>query len=411
MDKVKQLRKHKALATGLFVLMAMVYVLILYLIKQGESAWMYYVKAFSEAAMVGALADWFAVTALFKHPLGLKIPHTNLIESNQQQIGANLGGFVTENFLTNENLRPYIEQLEISDWIVKWAEKPNAMSLLSKELSGVISDALSHLDMQALVGFSKKEIQGHLHLLPVNTMTSDIIDYVLENGEHHRILNMLLPEIRDYIINNERDIYERVISKQPVLSLVGGKMVTRQLVDGFLSFIDEVEGDQNHPLRNTLAHKLLDFRAGLEGDAGWHNKVVYAIGQYLGQEKTDDVIASILSYIKIELEEDLADEHSKIRNYIALQGQKFIENFKQNKKQQHQLNRFVQVSLYKMVLRHKHALTDLIEQTVNAWDGVELSEKLELEVGKDLQYIRINGTLVGGLVGLVIYILTVLFSA
>lgn len=113
MDKEKELKKYKGLATSLFLLMTIVYISMLYLTKTNAQAWMYYVKAFSEAAMVGALADWFAVTALFRYPMGLRIPHTNLIQSNKDKIGTNLGDFVTDNFLIPKTIRPYIEKLEV----------------------------------------------------------------------------------------------------------------------------------------------------------------------------------------------------------------------------------------------------------------------------------------------------------
>src|SRR5690625_3245612 len=138
LDKEKHLKKYKRIATGLFLLMAAIYVSMLFAIRYDDSRWMHYVKAFSEAAMVGALADWFAVTALFRYPLGLKIPHTNLIESNKESIGANLGNFVTDNFLTPKTIRPYIEKLDVSNYIISWAEKPQSIHLITEEISHII---------------------------------------------------------------------------------------------------------------------------------------------------------------------------------------------------------------------------------------------------------------------------------
>jgi uncharacterized membrane-anchored protein YjiN (DUF445 family) len=125
--KAKQLRKHKAIATGLFVLMTIVYVLSTWLLKTRNDIWLGYIKAFAEAAMVGALADWFAVTALFHHPLGIRIPHTNLIENKKKSIGDNLGGFVVSNFLNAATIRPYIEKLQISNLLIQWLSNPAAM--------------------------------------------------------------------------------------------------------------------------------------------------------------------------------------------------------------------------------------------------------------------------------------------
>lgn len=131
--KKKQLRKYKAFATGLFILMAVIFVVMTILQKNNDSHWIGYVRAFSEAAMVGALADWFAVTALFHYPLGLKIPHTNLIQNSKERIGDNLGNFVVGNFLSPPNIRPYILKLKISVFVGEWLSKNKNQELFDTE--------------------------------------------------------------------------------------------------------------------------------------------------------------------------------------------------------------------------------------------------------------------------------------
>src|SRR5690606_18921253 len=135
-QKRHQLRKYKTFATGLFVLMAVIFIVTTYLQKQDSSHWIGYVRAFSEAAMVGALADWFAVTALFHHPLGLKIPHTNLIQNKKDQIGDNLGSFVVSNFLSPQSIRPYIKKLAVAVFVGEWLSKNRNQQLLIKEKIG-----------------------------------------------------------------------------------------------------------------------------------------------------------------------------------------------------------------------------------------------------------------------------------
>ena len=144
-EKKRQLRKYKAFATGLFLLMAVVFVIMTILQKTNDSHWIGYVRAFSEAAMVGALADWFAVTALFHHPLGLKIPHTNLIQNKKEQIGDNLGNFVVGNFLSPQNIRPYISKLKVSSFVGEWLSKQRNQEILLNETSTIILDILNKL--------------------------------------------------------------------------------------------------------------------------------------------------------------------------------------------------------------------------------------------------------------------------
>ena len=151
--KKSQLKKHKMLATGLFILMAVVYVLMMYLLKNNPQKWMEYVRAFSEAGMVGALADWFAVTALFKYPLGIKIPHTNLITNNKDSLGRNLGNFVSTNFLTADTIRPYIDKLSISEYLNDWLSKDKNQQLIHTECSKIIQRIISNLDDESIAEF------------------------------------------------------------------------------------------------------------------------------------------------------------------------------------------------------------------------------------------------------------------
>src|ERR1700709_1115076 len=144
-EKAIQLKNHKKLATGLFLLMLAIYILMVFLGHKFNAAWMGYVKAFTEAAMVGALADWFAVTALFHHPLGLPIPHTNLIENSKKTIGNNLGNFVVDNFLTAKNLRPYIEKLSITSFVVQWLEKETNKQILITEIARLLNDIVQKM--------------------------------------------------------------------------------------------------------------------------------------------------------------------------------------------------------------------------------------------------------------------------
>ena len=155
--KKNQLKKHKLLATGLFVLMAFIYVCMLYFLNRQPKQWMEYVKAFSEAGMVGALADWFAVTALFKYPLGIKIPHTNLITNNKDALGKNLGTFVSTNFLTAQNIRPYINKLSISEYLTEWLSKKKNLEIIQQECLKIIQRIITNLNNEQIVQFLSKK--------------------------------------------------------------------------------------------------------------------------------------------------------------------------------------------------------------------------------------------------------------
>lgn len=406
MNKEAELRKYKRLATGLFIFMAFTYIAMLYAIHLQEASWMYYVKAFSEAAMVGALADWFAVTALFRYPMGLKIPHTNLIESNKDKIGANLGDFVTDNFLTPKTIRPYIEDLEVSKYISSWLGKPGTISMITNELIVIIENILNNIKEEVVVNYVESQLKENIPKVPFTSFVSKAVQYAINNKEQNKLIDAIIPEIQKYTIENKQLIYTRVVEKQPLLGLVGGKSVTNQLINGLQSFLTEIEEDENHFVRKELEQKILDWSEQLTEDTEWQAKFVKMVTDYMDPKTTEHYIMKVWGYVSSKITTELADEHSGIRLYLQNALSKFAQDFDKDKEMQSKLNSWVQHSLYRLILKNTKELSGLIERTVGNWDGKELSRKLELEVGKDLQFIRVNGTLVGGLVGLIIYIVT-----
>lgn len=409
MEKEKELKKYKRLATGLFLLMACLFICMLYTIHTHDAAWMHYVKAFSEAAMVGALADWFAVTALFRYPMGMKIPHTNLIESNKDKIGSNLGDFVTDNFLTADTIRPYIEDLEVNTYIISWLDKSKTITILSGELARILQNIVGSIDKNLVINFAQKQLQKNISNIPFAPLVSQGVQFALENKEQDKILDAILPEIRSYIIENKSLIYNRVVSKQPLLGLIGGKSVTNQLIDGLKTFLTEVAQDKEHPIRKELQDKIWLWSEDLIKDPNWQNKFVEVVSNYMNPETTQRYISDLWDHLSTKVNEELTDENSSIRRYMVTWLLTFKQDFKRNTEMQSKLNIWVQHSLYRLILKNTKELSKLIEGTVANWDGKELSNKLELEVGKDLQFIRVNGTLVGGMVGLLLYTLTQIF--
>src|SRR5699024_682077 len=369
----------------------------------------YYVKAFSEAAMVGALADWFAVTALFRYPLGLKIPHTNLIESNKNKIGANLGDFISDNFLTSETIRPYIEDLKVSKYVVSWIEKESNLQLITTELLGIITKVIANIKEENVVEYVQKQLHTNLHNIPFSRFVSQAVQYALENKEQDKLIDAVIPEIKKYITDNKQLIYNRVVEKQPLLGLVGGKSITNQLISGLQSFLSEVEQDKQHPIREELHTKVWEWSEQITKDLQWQEKFTQMVSGYLNPTTTEHYIINLWQYISSNIVTELEEEQSAFRQYVYRNLISFSEDFKTNIDLQIKLNIWVQHSLYRLVLKNTKELGHLIERTVENWDGKELSAKLELEVGKDLQFIRVNGTLVGGLVGLVIYFLSTLW--
>ena len=403
--KKRQLRNHKMLATGLFVLMTCIFLTMTYLQKyQNFGHWVGYVKAFSEAAMVGALADWFAVTALFHHPLGLKIPHTNLIEQSKERIGDNLGNFVVTNFLSPQNIRPYIQNLKVSHFIGEWLQKEKNSNILVKNLSEIVLDILHKLEDDAVVNFISKKAKEMTGDFKINQILGNGMEYLLEKNDHQKLITSLSAQIKNYILEHHEMVRERV--KKESFSLIPSFIddkIAEKITSGLSKYFEEVEQDQNHAFRKEITQKLFDFSSEIKINPQYEQELNAMKDDFLQPEKINQYSHDIWISLKKTLTEELIQEHSSLKNYLHKNIAEFSENLRTDEKLQHKIDHWVRVTAYKYILRNTNKFGDLIADTVGNWQGKELSEKLELEVGKDLQFIRINGTLVGGLVGLLIY--------
>lgn len=408
-EKKIQLRKHKLLATGLFFLMAVIYGVMVYLQHQGGQPWMGYVEAFSEAGMVGALADWFAVTALFRHPLGIPIPHTNIIERKKDDLGQNLGKFVKDNFLNSENIRPYIERLDVVKWVSEWLDKPSSQKILGEEVVNLTKKIIGDLKDEEVEQFLANKGTEILNEIDFQKISSSGIDYLIEKNEHINLLEKLLPQIKDYIDESRDMIRERFSENRPFIAFLAGKKISNEVVEGVMKFIEEVQEDKEHFVRKKLTENLESFSVQIIDSESWKEKFDNLKQELLTAENlrpyTDDAWQSI----KEILVQNLENPDSQLQGYLQRNIQQLSNNLSHDQEMGNRINTWIRHFLYRMILRNRDQVEALISSTVAGWEGKELSEKLELEVGKDLQFIRVNGTLVGGLVGLVIYIITNLF--
>lgn len=405
-----QLRKHKRIATGLFFLMAVVYGLMVYLQHQNPQSWMGYVEAFAEAGMVGALADWFAVTALFRHPLGIPIPHTNLIERKKNDLGENLGKFVKDNFLNPENIRPYIEKLDVVKFVSDWLNKPSSKEVLEVEIINLIKKIIQDLDDEEVENFMANKSAEILKSIDYQKITSSGIHYMIEKGEHIKLLETLLPQIKEYIDESQQLIRDRISENRPFISFLAGKRISRELSDGLSAFIEEIEVNKEHFIRQKLTQNLEEFAEELLISEKWNEKFEQLKNELISAENLRNYTDDAWDSIKKMLWQNIEEPNSSLKNYLHKNIEKLAENLNNDEELGLRINKWIRHFLYRMILKNRTEVEQLISSTVSGWEGKELSDKLELEVGKDLQFIRINGTLVGGLVGLIIYTITQLFT-
>lgn len=409
--KAVQLSRHKALATGLFILMALIYILCIYLMRLGSATWLGYLKAFAEAAMVGALADWFAVTALFHHPLGIPIPHTNLIENKKKQIGDNLGGFVAANFLNAETIRPYIEKINISSIAAGWLKKEKNVMLLTNEITWLLKGIVEKTDDKAVTKFITKKSKEALGSIHLNEAFASGLTIIMQRGDLERVIGYIADKLKNYITENEALVRQKV--KEESHFLIPGfvdNIIAAKITNGAMKYLQEIQTDPTHKIRNDITHRLLDFIEEVRTQPKWKQELLTLKDGLMAGNKVEEYAASVWISLKNSLLNDLTEQRSGIKLYVKKSINELAKNLESDESLRNKINGWIRFNAYRYALKSTTYAEALISNTVGNWEGAELSNKLELEVGKDLQYIRINGTLVGGIVGLIIYTITKLFT-
>lgn len=403
-EKKRQLFLYKSFATGLFVLMAALFVTMTLLQKQHSSHWLGYIRAFAEAAMVGALADWFAVTALFNYPLGLKIPHTNLIVNSKEKIGDNLGNFVVENFLSPETIRPYIQKLKVSNIAAEWLNVEKNQHNLVNEVSIILLNILNKLEDETVINFISRKAKEMVGDFKIQKLIGNGLEYLIEKNDHQKLITALSSQIKNYVLQHQNLVKERV--KKESFSLIPkfvDDALANKITSGLSDYFREVEENENHPLRQEITRKILDFSIDIQENEKWEEDFKDIKSSFLDEEKIKIYAKDVWLNIKQNLLTELSQNDSALKNYVGKNVQEFALNLKSDAALQQKIDGWIRLTAYKYILKNTHQFGELISSTVGNWQGKELSEKLELEVGKDLQFIRLNGTLVGGLVGLIIY--------
>ena len=403
-SKEQQLRFHKARATGLFVLMAVIFIVCTIFQHESSPICLAYVRAFSEAAMVGALADWYAVTALFHHPLGLKIPHTNIIRKKKTQIGDNLGEFIVDKFLSDENVRPYIERLQPSKLIGNWLAKDTTQEVIMRETSTLILDTLHKIDDREVVAFIKKQSLEMAGGLEAHKVAAATIDFVLDKQWHQELITTISQEIRSYIVQNHKDIYNLVQEKSHKLipDLVD-KKIAKEITISLLSFLLELENDPKHPVYREIPTRLWELKQQILNNEEWQRNLNSLKEEFMHDEKLERFAYDIWYTVKKTAITALDADESTLKKHLQRQIAKLAGDLQQNSILQSKLDPWIHKTAYRYFRKNRHQIAKFISSTVGNWEADRLNRTLELEVGKDLQYIRINGTLIGGLVGVIIH--------
>ena len=402
-QRAADLTRMKRLATGLFVAAALVF-LACVLLGEGAGAWVGYVRATAEASMVGALADWFAVTALFRHPLRLPIPHTAIIPRKKDQIGASLGTFVQENFLTTHVVEDKLATVDVPGRLGAFLAAPGRAERLAGD-AGVALTALTDLlrddDVQPAVAAL---VDRKLHETPAAPVLARVLELVVEGDRHQEVLSAALRGLARFLEDNKVVFRAQLGDASPawVPDWVDEKVFVRAFT-GVQLFLDEVGADPRHELRRSYDARLRAYVHALRTDPETAAHVEELKRELLEHPAVRAWSGSLWSNVKTAVVTAAADPESELRGRLVTlirDGARLLET-------DPTVRELVQRQSTRMagyvVERFAGDLADVVGSTVARWDTEETSRRIELQVGRDLQFIRINGTVVGGLAGLVIY--------
>ncbi|WP_442544050.1 DUF445 domain-containing protein [Arthrobacter sp. KN11-1C] len=401
-EKAAALRRMKSVALALLIVMAVVFTAAFALQKQYP--WLEYVRAAAEGGMVGALADWFAVTALFKYPMGLKIPHTAIIPRRKDQIGASLGEFVETNFLSEQVVQEKLASVDIARKAGTWLASPGGPERIAREGSALIRGAFTVLnddDVQAVI---EGMVRKHLLTPPWGPPVGRMAERIFADGHHHKLVDLLVDRAADWVEANHSTVNRLVSDRSPlwVPSFVDD-IVGDRVYNEIAKFIRAVQQDPDHQVRQSIDTYLGDLAQDLQHDPAMIARAETIKAQVLGDPEVRELASRTWGTIKNALLTAVDDPDSELTQRFKSAVRDFGSRLVSDDELAGKVNAWIGDAAGYLVKTYRSDIAGVITDTVARWDAEETSQKIELQVGKDLQYIRINGTVVGSLAGLAIF--------
>lgn len=412
-ERFRALQRMRTIATGLLVFMAVVFVVAR--LNEAAHPGLGWVRAFAEAALVGALADWFAVVALFRHPLGLPIPHTAIIPNNKERIAGSLGRFISEHFLHTQALRPKLAQLDLAGMAGTWLTKNSGS--VAERLAGLIPKLLTLLDDASVRRFLHQQLVTQLERVEFAPLAGRLLETLTEGDRHKELFCAGLRLVDEWMQENHQWLRQEVRDEVPLPNwpMIGavrtklGNYVADKFVRRVGKLVHDVGTQPDHPFhtkfRAQLDAKIADLKASPEylakGEAIKRGLLEHpALQNYAGE-----LWAALAAWVRA----DVTKPDSQIRTHVESLVRGLGEALQKDVELREKLNEQLRGGLLALAEANREFVADFIRETVAKWDAEDLCRNLEAEVGRDLQFIRINGTIVGGLVGLLLHWITRFF--
>ena len=406
-DELKRVRlvRMKRVATGMLVAVAALFAVSkVYETQYPSLAW---IRAFSEAAMVGGIADWFAVTALFRHPMGIPIPHTAIVASRKDRIGKALGNFVQRNFLTRDVVASKLLNMKLGERAARWLAEPEHSHRLAQHVARGLSGAINVLrddDVQTLVD---RGVVSRLRTVQAAPLVARLFEMLTDDGRHHSLLNEGLRVVAKFDDENDEMIRARVKKESPwwVPGVVENRLQDK-VISSLEKTLNDVAVDPAHPLRQRYEEAVVNFVNSLRTNPDVIAKAEQikldllahpAVGEF-SRSVWSDVKTRVTNYAE-RMASNAEAEPDQIEKWLGNLGRAVLSDPELSAK----VDGWVVELVTYAVEQARDEVAQLIASTVAAWDADATSRKIELQIGRDLQFIRINGTIVGGLVGVLLH--------
>ena len=401
-ERQRQLDRMKRRATGLLVLMGAVFVATSVL--EPQYGWVGYIRATAEASLVGGIADWFAITALFRHPLNIPIPHTAIIPSRKDRIGRSLGNFVQNNFLSPEVLAAKLRAARISRRAAEWLSEPDNANKASQHLASVLRSAGEVIRDEDVHSLLDRTVIEPLRRMPIAPVLSKGLALLTMDARHQQLLDRLIHGLTRLVAENEALIRDRIREESPwwVPEAVDDR-IHQKVLGGIEKTLYEVGADPDHQLRRQFDELLADWIVQLQQSPEVIARAEAIKHQILDPETSGRLAASLWTETKEALGRQSQTREDGPLGAVARGLSALGAAAREDEALLEKVDGWIIGAVLRVVEQHRPEVGHLIAQTVSAWDPAETSKRIELLVGRDLQFIRINGTLVGGLVGLLIY--------
>ncbi len=404
----RALARQKAVATGLVALCALAYAAAK--AAEGRHPAAAYVAAFAEAAIIGALADWYAVVALFRHPMGLRLPHTAIIPANQTRIAENIGSFIAQHLLAGPRVGDKVLELDPAGSIGRWIAEPHNRRQIAAHAVRLLPDAIEAIDREMLRGEIERGVLDRLAAVDFGKVIGTSLEVITRNHRHHAILDEVLGRIETRLAEPAAldAIRDRIRRELPTLFrfFLADAYLLQRLIRASHALLTEVRCDPVHPLRAELDRLIADFVVKLRSSPQHRKEAEGLKHELLAHAELREILAEGWDRLVAAVRADIAREEGIIRpGFEAFLGD-LAERLQHDGDLRARLNRWLAEAAASMTERYRHEIASFVAAQVKSWDAQHAVRTIELSLGKDLQYIRINGTLVGGLLGLAIFTAT-----